>query len=104
MQSIKGGENRLFQSGLLPVQQLGAADASIYAIRGDVYKYILIPAEKAKTLQDILLNQKIVNDNIAQYKAIAQSAEEKTYLADFDKKSISIQKMRWVTWRDHSTI
>ncbi len=92
IQSIKDGENGLYNDGLLPVQELGAAQSSIYAVRGDIYKYILIPDQRIDILQDIQANIGTVNDELKKYRTISLTSDEQTNLTTYEKN-----------WADYQT-
>ena len=85
MKNINDGMTTLYFDRTLPIEQVGAADAAFYFIRGDVYKYLLVPGERAKTKQSIEANTRIVNENFGKYRATFLVQEEKDALALFDK-------------------
>lgn len=45
-QTLSRNTNEVFENRLKPIEQLGAASAAMYRIRGEVYKYILIVEDR----------------------------------------------------------
>ncbi len=43
MKSINDGLSTLYHDSTIPIEDVGQAEAQLYRIRGDVYKFILIP-------------------------------------------------------------
>ncbi len=86
MNNINNGMTALYMDRTLPIEQLGMAKVALYTIRGDVYKYILIPAEKQASKDAIAAQTKIVEDQIALYRASNLAPEEKTEMTAFDQQ------------------
>ena len=45
MKNINDGMTTMYANRLVPISLLGQADSAIYNTRGDLYKYIMFPAE-----------------------------------------------------------
>ncbi|MBI5713592.1 MAG: MCP four helix bundle domain-containing protein, partial [Chloroflexi bacterium] len=53
MKSINNGMTTLYLDRLVPVEDMGQVDASLYRMRGDVYKFMLIPKQRDAAKQAI---------------------------------------------------
>lgn len=87
--------DELYKDRLLPLNQLGIIDSSLYVIRGDIYKAILIPEEKDRSLQRVDEAVTAINTQIGLYEQSIMSVEEK---ADLDKF-----KAAWKIYSDELT-
>ncbi|NPV87182.1 MAG: hypothetical protein HPY45_14385 [Anaerolineae bacterium] len=75
----------IYADRLLPIDYACKAESYLYKMRGDVYKYVLLPDERAQS-------QEMINDSIAQvnasmemYRATNLLESEKEELAKFDR-------------------
>ena len=48
MQAIDAGGTSIYERSTLPIQELGAAQAQLFTIRGDVYRFMLLPPEQTQ--------------------------------------------------------
>jgi methyl-accepting chemotaxis protein len=80
----------LYLDRTLPIEQLGVAHKSQYILRGDVYKYMLIPEERAATKAAIEKDIQTINEEMNLYRSSFLVDEEKAALVEFDK-----------TWADY---
>ena len=83
--NINDSMSSLYDDRTLPIQQVGAANADLYTLRGDLFKYVLIPEERANTKAAILADQQDIKVQMDKYRATSLVQDEKTALADFDK-------------------
>jgi len=100
MRSINDGMTSMYADKLVPVSQLGSISQSLYTIRGDLYKSLLIPAEAAASQTIIDTQVKNINDLIAIYKVSDLLDSEKQELAVFEPawaeyKSAVAQILTW---------
>jgi methyl-accepting chemotaxis protein len=86
MKSSNDGMTTLYFDRTLPVEELGNAFSGTLSMRGDVFKYVLIPEQHANTITMMESSLKLVNDNIAAYRKTNLSPEEKDALKTFDSK------------------
>jgi len=84
MQSINAGSASIYADYTLPLEQLGNADTALYTMRGDVYRYILLPNERAAAATAITADIATVNKQIDLYRAQGLADAEKQGLAAFD--------------------
>jgi methyl-accepting chemotaxis protein len=84
LKSMSGQMSAMYDDATVPIHQLGVIDASIYRIRGDVYKSVMIPTERATTEQDLAAARSEIDQALNAYRATGQSESEKQGLADVD--------------------
>jgi methyl-accepting chemotaxis protein len=85
LDSMKNAVAKLYFNRTLPIQQVAAADSALNAIQADLYKVTFLPAERTRAKADILANQKIIKDNLTQYRSENLDQQENTALSEFDK-------------------
>jgi len=85
MKTISDNLGTLYTDRLLPIEQLGQADAALYKLRGDSYKYMIDEAERAKIETDIQTDIAEFNKQIDLYRVSYLTPEEKATLAEIDK-------------------
>jgi methyl-accepting chemotaxis protein len=81
-----GSKNaEMYNDRTVPIDQLGIVSAETMGIRGDIYKYILLPDERAVTGASI--NKRFLNmeKQMDLYSATSLTPEEKTSLAEYNK-------------------
>ncbi|MEI7847779.1 MAG: MCP four helix bundle domain-containing protein, partial [Chloroflexota bacterium] len=91
MKSINDGMTTMYFDRLVPVKQLGNIKADLYTIRGDVYKALLIPDEKAASEASIPVLIKNVDDNFTAYTS--------TLLLDSEKAELAVFEPAWVEYK-----
>jgi methyl-accepting chemotaxis protein len=73
----------MYDDRTVPIGQLGQAESSFYQARGDIYKSILIPAEKDSSLTAIDADIANIDKQIAAYSSSYMAADEKAAYAQF---------------------
>lgn len=87
MKTINDGMTRMYYDRLLPIQELGTADADMYQIRGDMIKYALVPESRQQ-----------IRTNIADLTSAAKTkldAYRATQLLDSEKENLSKLDVAW---------
>ncbi len=84
MRSINEGMTTLYNDQTLPIQQLGKTDSYLYKLRGDLYKYISIPDDRAKTGKSIDQDFTMIEEQLNLYRASNMIADERVELVNFD--------------------
>jgi len=84
MQTINAGSTAMYSEHLIPIQDLGLVATKLYEIRGDFYKYILIPEEENNTQQKIEENIAYVNSMITTYREFQLTDSQRSELEKFD--------------------
>ncbi len=90
MGSLNAGLTTLYEDRTLPIEYLGTAGERLYAIRGDVFKYVLIPDERATTLASLNAHRADIDQALDRYRATQLVSDEVAGLARFD-----------ATWEDY---
>ncbi len=93
MQTINQGSVALYSDHLIPIQDLGSVATKIYEIRGDFYKYVLIPQEQANTQQTLEKNIATVNSKIESYRNLRLSNAQLNELEKFDASWTRYQQL-----------
>jgi methyl-accepting chemotaxis protein len=83
MKNINAGMSTMYTDRTLPIEQIGSANAELVKLRGDIYRYIFFPEERAKIRQTIQQDESAVEDQIRLYQASRLLKEEEGVLADF---------------------
>ena len=92
LKTIHEGEETLYQERTIPIQQVGSVNTSIFLIRGDLFKYIISTETRPDIINEINSNRDNINNQIALYRTIKLTDEEKAALKDFDVNWASYQK------------
>jgi methyl-accepting chemotaxis protein len=75
----------MYTDRLLPIEQLGQAQASMFTIRGDYYKIMAVQAEKDKYFGEMKDNLESIDAVMNSYKATKLLESEKEGLVVYDK-------------------
>lgn len=84
METLNDTSDAMYHDNLVPIQALGNADAKLYEIRGDLYKYIAIPQERESAKSKFEENFKAVDLFMKEYSSAEMTDAEKTELAKYD--------------------
>jgi methyl-accepting chemotaxis protein len=84
MGSINAGMTSLYNNRTVPIEQLGKAEALLFTIRGDLYKYLLLPAERGTIEKAIIANVASLTKEVADNRASFLVQAEQDALAKFD--------------------
>ncbi|MFH0966084.1 MAG: methyl-accepting chemotaxis protein [Methanobacteriota archaeon] len=101
LKTINNEMGTMYTDRLIPIQDIGAADAKLFEIRGDFYKYLLIPEEHGNLTSKFDVDIGIVNAKMDKYRATILLDSEKTALSQFDdswKKYQLLLKDNRVLW------
>jgi methyl-accepting chemotaxis protein len=93
MSQMNNQASMMYDSSLLPIDQLGNSEAAVYFIRGDVFKYIVFPEQRASLDQEIAQQIALVDQKMKDYRATDLAPEEETALATFDTEWAAYQKV-----------
>ncbi len=75
----------LYNERLLSIEKLEKAESTLNKIRGDVYKYMLLPEERQENKQSITEEITQISALLDDYRKLDLTAEEKAELAKFDE-------------------
>lgn len=84
MKNINDDMTGLYTNRTIPIKEVATVHTALLTIRGEVYRYILLPDQRPAIKQTIEDKKVVINENIEAYRSVASSEEEKTTLADFD--------------------
>jgi methyl-accepting chemotaxis protein len=85
MKNINDGMTVLYKDNTVVIAHLGAAESTIYKLRGDVNKYILIPEERAQLEIDTSNDIATINTEMQHIRSSQLSAKQRASLEQFDK-------------------
>jgi methyl-accepting chemotaxis protein len=85
MRSINTSMDSLYNNRTIPIEEIEMAESALLSIRGDAFKYILIPEQRTAIAQIIEDEKKIVSENVEKYREIVVSDEHKAAMAAFDQ-------------------
>ena len=81
--SINANITTMYHDQLLPVHEIGLIQENLYRMRGDVYKYILLPNERADTQESINGGIQAINEAEAAFRNSKLTAEQRAELERF---------------------
>jgi methyl-accepting chemotaxis protein len=93
MQTVNSDMATLYNDRTLPIEQVGTANAALYSLRGDLLRYVNMPAERSAAKTAISNAVQTINTQMNAYRATYLLPEEKTALADFDSDWKAYQKI-----------
>ncbi len=85
LQQASARSENMYRNQTLPIDWVNRANSALFKLRGDLYKYLLIPDERQATLQQIKEDQKIIEENIDRYRPTIITEDGKVALAEFEK-------------------
>ena len=74
----------VYNKQLLPTSDMGSIQANIFRVRGDLYKYILIPAERQATKEDMDTALNEITTSYSAYTASLSADADKSHIQAFD--------------------
>ena len=92
LKSVNAYMTGMYNDRLVPIHQLGLAESALFSMRGNVYKFILLPEERAKIEKAIADDIAVVNEEISKYRETFLVQEEKDGLVKFDAAWATYQK------------
>ena len=84
LKALNGNMVTLYNDRMVCVEQLGNAQSAMLRLRGDTYKYFLLPEQRGELRQNIAADIVTVNNNIKEYKATYLVQAEKDEIPKFD--------------------
>ena len=90
--TINNDLTMMYDSRLIPITSLTQADASFYKLRGDVYKFVLLPSERIGIEAEISALVGEVDAHLKEFGAQSLSSDEKTELTKFEQSWAIYQK------------
>lgn len=84
IKSIAARGDVMYKQNTAAIEDMGAINASLEKMRGDIYRFLAVPAERSKMAESINNIMNSVNESIQQYKNRNITDEERKIIADFD--------------------
>ena len=84
MSRLSGSLTSMYHQELLPVNDLVSIQVDLYTIRGDVYKFMLAPEDRAATRTAIAQDTSRVDERVESLRATDMDSEETALLDEFD--------------------
>jgi len=84
LKALNGNLVTLYNDRMVCVEQLGNAQSAMLRLRGDTYKYFLLPEQRDELKRNIAADIVTVNNNIKDYKATYLVQAEKDEIPKFD--------------------
>ncbi len=85
MNTINNSVTSLYFDQTLPIKDVGEADTTLYKLRGDVYKFVYLPATRAETKIVIAEDIQTITDLMNTYRAGQLGEKRKAALEAFDQ-------------------
>jgi methyl-accepting chemotaxis protein len=92
MKNINDGTTNLYHYRTLPIEWVGRASSGLYQLRGDVYKFILIPEQRDNTELAIQADIDTINQQFEYYRGSHLSSKEADALKRFDTSWLAYQQ------------
>jgi len=84
IKSIAARGDVMYSQNTMAIEEMGSINTSLEKMRGDIYRYFDVPADRQKMRQNIEDTIASVNEIMQTYKRRNISADEKKIIADFD--------------------
>lgn len=92
MKNINDGMTTLYADHTVTIEHVGVADSTLFKLRGDIFKYIIIPDERAQLEVDINADIVTINTEMQAVRSSPMTVDERSTLAEFDKAWMSYQE------------
>ena len=90
LQDAATRQNTLYEK-MQGTENLALTNAALEKMRGDIYRYIAVPADRPATSTSLAAQVGIINDNMKEFRTRPLSAVDKTTLDQFDKAWADMQ-------------
>jgi methyl-accepting chemotaxis protein len=92
MKNINDGMTTLYQDHTVTIEHVGVADTTLFKLRGDLFKYIIIPEGRTQIEADINADIAIIDTEMQAVRSSPLTVDERSTLAEFDKAWLSYQE------------
>jgi methyl-accepting chemotaxis protein len=82
---LVGNVEKLYEKQMTPVELIGKIDSNINSVRGNLYKYILLPKERPAISQDIASARDEISTDYDTYKKVKAGSDDSIKLQEFEK-------------------
>ena len=84
IRSIAARCNLMYSQNTIAIEEMGLINTNLEKMRGDLYRYVAVPADRNKTAQSINEQIASVNDIILGYRSRDLKTEEKKILGELE--------------------
>ena len=84
LQDAANRQNALYEK-MQGAENLGQTNAAMEKMRGDIYRYIAVPADRKATSASLSTQVGIINDNMKEFRSRPLSKEDKATVDRFDE-------------------
>jgi methyl-accepting chemotaxis protein len=90
LQDAKNRQDTLYEK-MQGTENLALTNAALEKMRGDIYRYIAVPADRKATADSLTAQVTVINDNMKEFRSRPLSDDEKATVANFDKAWADMQ-------------
>jgi methyl-accepting chemotaxis protein len=83
LQDSAARQNALYEK-MQGTEHLALTNAALEKMRGDIYRYIAVPAERKATGDSLVAQVAVINDNMKEFRTMKLSDDDKAQLDKFD--------------------
>ena len=91
LQDAKGRQDVMYNEKMTSAENLAQANAAMEKMRGDIYRYIYVPADRQATATSLNTQIAAINDQMKEFRSRSLSADDKATLAKFDTSWTDMQ-------------
>jgi len=84
LQLLNQNVDSIYNHQLIPIQAMAKIESQVYLLRGNLYKYILIPEERPNTKTDIDKSISAIDDTFAEFQDLQNDSSKERLISDFD--------------------
>ncbi len=84
MNTMNNNTDFLYNNGTKSIQYIDTTQSSLLRLRGDLFKYILLPEQRTAIFETIESDKQSLNEAVAQYRLLADDEEQIAILTEFD--------------------
>lgn len=84
MRTLNDGSTSLYNDRVVPIENIEMAESALLAMRGDAFKYMLIPDQRQDLLKTMETEKASVTKYLDEYKASKKTKEQEAALSDFE--------------------
>ncbi|MCX8061978.1 MAG: methyl-accepting chemotaxis protein [Anaerolineales bacterium] len=85
IQQLNQGTQELYLDRTLPIEWVVNAEVMLYKLRGDIYKYVFVPTERAAALESINADKAAIKELMDKYRTTKLVEEEIAALTEFEQ-------------------
>ncbi len=83
--NMNNNTNNMYENRLLGIEYLGKVETNVYMVRSNIFKYLLLPAERQLVKADIAKSMEDVDTNLNLYRSTKLAEDEAAAFNELDK-------------------